>query len=167
MRRPSLVIVRPDTPPGKPRTLTRSVCTARGWVVSSGVLHCGHCRPAPYEQAPTAAALTNRLRRSAVASARPAGSPARRPRPRPSRRARRAQAAALLTAAVLSSGALFAYHCAREQLALAALHPVALYTGLAALLVLPVNLLFRVRGAANNCCGMACDGRAPRSCSAA
>ena len=75
----------------------------------------------------------------------PAARRAARARARAGARAR-AQAAALLTAAVLSSGALFAYHCAREQLALAALHPVALYSGLLALLVLPVDLLFRVRG---------------------
>ena len=57
----------------------------------------------------------------------------------------RGQAAALLTGVVLSSGALFAYHCAQGQLALAALHPVALYSALLLLLVLPINVLFRVR----------------------
>ena len=56
-----------------------------------------------------------------------------------------AQAAALLTGVVLSSGALFAYHCAQGQLALAALHPVALYSALLLLLVLPVDFFFRVR----------------------
>ena len=55
------------------------------------------------------------------------------------------QAAALLTGVVLSSGALFAYHCAQGHLALAALHPVALYSALVLLLLLPVDFVFRVR----------------------
>lgn len=46
---------------------------------------------------------------------------------------------------VLSSGALFAYHCAQGQLALAALHPVALYSALVLLLMLPIDFVFRVR----------------------
>lgn len=71
----------------------------------------------------------------------------------------------MLTAGVLSSGALFAYHCARGQLALAALHPVALYSGLLLLLLLPVNLLFRARPLAR-CLAPAPPGSLAGACAA-
>ena len=68
---------------------------------------------------------------------------------------------------VLSSGALFAYHCAQGQLALAALHPVALYSALLLLLLLPVDFVFRVSDPLGlaHAAGYGCEGAWNSGCS--
>lgn len=56
------------------------------------------------------------------------------------------QVAAVLSAAVFGSGAVFAWQCARGELAAAALQPALLYSALAALLLpLPLGVLYQVR----------------------
>lgn len=66
------------------------------------------------------------------------------------------QVAAILSAAVFSSGAVFAWQCARGQLVAAALQPALLYSALLALLLpLPLGFLYQVRP----------DGRSAQACS--
>ena len=55
------------------------------------------------------------------------------------------QMAAMLSGIVLSSAALFAYHCATQQLWLAGLHPPLMYALLILLLLpLPIRFLLQV-----------------------
>ena len=53
--------------------------------------------------------------------------------------------AALASAAVLSSGALFAYHCYTGALEAASWQPLLLYCAVLAFLLLPANAVYKVR----------------------
>ena len=51
----------------------------------------------------------------------------------------------MASAAVLCSGAMFAYHCYVGALEAASWQPLLLYGGVLAFLLLPANALYRVR----------------------
>ncbi len=57
-----------------------------------------------------------------------------------------AQLAALSSAAVFTSGALFVYYCTAGAAVMAAWQPPLVYGGLLAFLLFPNNIVYKVRG---------------------